>query len=466
MGNIILQLEDTIAAIATASGPGGIGIVRLSGAQAEGILSQIFCRANGKKSGPLKSRKVYYGRIIEPQTGWMIDEVLVVLMRAPKSYTREDVVEISCHGGFVAVKAILNLTLKLGARLALPGEFTKRAFLNGRLDLVQAQAVLDIITAKTENALRVSSHQLKGDLTLELEKVRGDLLQAYVHLEALINFPEEGIEERNRSQIAEHLALAKEKINTLLSTSQQGRILREGAKVVLCGRPNVGKSSLLNVLLKQPRAIVSEVAGTTRDTIEESAQIGAIPLALVDTAGILDPRDAIEEQAVNRSHLHMKSADLVLLTFSAEEKLTEADLRIGQFLKGQNILVVINKSDLTNVIIDHEIEAVLPGSKIVRVSATTKSGISQLEKAIEQNLLGTEPIDTTHILISNARHIVALENARRFISESQDFLCDNLSLEFISENLKESLSALDRITGRNADDDLLQDIFSSFCIGK
>lgn len=466
MTHTIPQLDDTITAIATASGPGGIGIVRLSGAQAEGILSQIFCRVNAKKSGPFKSRKVYYGRIIDPQTGAMIDEVLVVLMRAPKSYTREDVVEISCHGGFVAVQAILNLTLKLGARLALPGEFTKRAFLNGRLDLVQAQAVLDIITAKTENALRVSSHQLKGDLTLELEKIRGDLLQAYVHLEALINFPEEGIEERNRSQIAEHLALAKEKINTLLSTSQQGRILREGAKVVLCGRPNVGKSSLLNVLLKQPRAIVSEVAGTTRDTIEESAQIRSIPLELVDTAGILDPRDTIEEQAVGRSHVQMKNADLVLLTFSAAEKLTKEDLRIVQIVEGQNILAVINKSDLTCVLGDQDLQAVLPDCKIIRVSATTKSGIAELEKAIEENILHGQPIDTTHILVNNARHIAALENARQWINESQEFLRDNLSLEFISENLKESLSALDRITGRNADEDLLQDIFSSFCIGK
>ncbi len=466
MTHTIPQLDDTIAAIATASGPGGIGIVRLSGAQAQGILSQIFCRANAKKSGPLKSRKVYYGRIIDPQTGGMIDEVLVVLMRAPKSYTREDVVEISCHGGFIAVKAILNLTLKLGARLALPGEFTKRAFLNGRLDLVQAQAVLDIIAAKTENALRVSSHQLKGDLTLELEKIRGDLLQAYVHLEALVNFPEEGIEERNRSQIAEHLALAKEKINTLLSTSQQGRILREGAKVVLCGRPNVGKSSLLNVLLKQPRAIVSEVAGTTRDTIEESAQIRSIALELVDTAGILDPRDTVEVQAVGRSHMHMKNADLVLLTFSATEKLTQEDLRIVERLAGQNILVVINKSDLTCVLGDQDLQAVLPDCKIIRVSATTKSGIAELEKAIEENILHGQPIDTTHILVNNARHIAALENARQWISESQEFLRDNFSLEFISENLKESLSALDRITGRNADEDLLQDIFSSFCIGK
>ncbi len=467
MTKIIPEFDDTIGAIATALGPGGIGIVRLSGPQAIEILVKVFRRARGKESSRLQSHKVYYGHIVDSSgDGQIIDEVLVTLMRAPKSYTREDVVEISCHGGLMAVKAILHLTLNLGARLALPGEFTQRAFLNGRLDLVQAEALLDIIAAKTESSLRVSAHQLKGELTLELEKIRTDLLQAYVRLEALVNFPEDGIEERTSAEIALHLAQAKTKIAVLLAASQQGRLLREGAKVVLCGRPNVGKSSLLNVLLKQPRAIVSEVAGTTRDTIEEPVQIRGIALQLIDTAGILQPRDTIEEEAVKRSRIYMQNADLVLLILTAGQKLTSEDIHIANSLAGQNILVVINKNDLDPLLLNDEIASFLPGCKVVRVSATTKSGIAQLETAIEENILHGQTIDTTRILVSNVRHIEALDKAYQFISGAQRFLQDNISTEFICENLKEAVNALDRITGRDIDEDLLRDIFSSFCIGK
>ncbi len=464
MSKNIPQFDDTIAAIATAIGPGGIGIVRLSGPDAFKILQKIFRPQHAPKNSNLKSHRVYYGHIVDREE--IIDEVLVTTMLAPKSYTCENVVEISGHGGLMAVKAVLALTLDCGARLAQPGEFTKRAFLNGRLDLVQAEAVLDIIQAKTQSSLRVSAQQLKGELTLELEKIRSELLEAYVRLEALVNFPEDGIEDRGRAQIAVHLGQAKTKIQILLRASEQGRLLREGAKVVLCGRPNVGKSSLLNLLLKQPRAIVSNVAGTTRDTIEEAVQIRGIPLQLVDTAGILEPRDTIEKEAIQRSHLHMQSADLVLLTFAASEKLTEEDLRIVKFLDGKNIVAVINKSDLPAVLSKEEIDALLPGRQRIWVSATTKSGMPELEAAIESNILQGGTIDTTHILLTNTRHIEALKESARFIHEAEEFLQENLSLEFISENLKEALRALDRVTGRDADEDLLRDIFSSFCIGK
>ncbi len=467
MKNNLPQDDDTIAAISTALGPGGIGIVRLSGSLAINIINKIFRFHSNKKPAKLISHKVYYGHICDSRhSQQVVDEVLVTVMRAPKSYTREDIVEISSHGGLVAVRAILDLTIHLGARLAAPGEFTKRAFLNGRIDLVQAEAVLDIIHAKTQSALRVSAHQLKGELTVELEKIRTDLLEAYVRLEALLNFPEDGIEDHGRAQVVQHLENAKSQIVLLLSASDQGRLLREGVKVVLCGRPNVGKSSLLNVLLKQPRAIVSEVAGTTRDTIEESAQIRGIPMQLVDTAGILQPRDAIEKQAIARSHLQMQNADLVLLIVTACEKLNTEDLDIINSLTGQNILVVVNKSDLASILFDEEIKVLLPGSPIVRISATIKTGIVDLEQAIEKNILHGQTIDTTAIILSNVRHIESLKNAQELIAQAQQFLKDNLSLEFISENLKESLAALDRITGRDIDEDLLENIFSSFCIGK
>lgn len=466
MSNDIPQYDDTIAAISTALGPGGIGIVRLSGPASIGILEQIFCLASGKKGINLKSHKVYYGQILNYDSGENIDEVLVTVMRAPKSYTCEDVVEISSHGGLIAVKTILALALRLGARLASPGEFTKRAFLNGRLDLVQAEAVLDIIQAKTQSSLRVSTHQLKGELTLELEKIRADLLEAYVRIEALVNFPEDGIEDRGRQEVAVYLTQAIEKIQALLAVSQQGRLLREGVKVVLCGRPNVGKSSLLNILLKQPRAIVSEVAGTTRDALEESAQVGGIAVQLVDTAGILKPRDGIEEQAVFRSQMHMKNADLVLLTFASSEKLTAEDREIIKSLEGQNILAVINKNDLGQVLLNEDVNAILPQCAIIRVSATSKAGIQELEKAIEDNILHGKGVDTTHILLTNVRHISALNNAAQCLNEAQQFLQENVSFEFISEHLKDALTALDQITGRDIDQDLLQSIFANFCIGK
>ena len=467
----ILPTDDTIAAIATALGPGGIGIVRLSGPRSVEIADQIFQSRSGKKVSRFKSHTVHYGNVFDPRpkqdrSGGIIDEALVTVMAAPQSYTCEDVVEISSHGGLMAVKTILELVIDLGARLAQPGEFTKRAFLNGRLDLVQAEAVLDIIQAKTKAFLKVSTHQLKGDLTLELEKIREDLMEAYTQLEALVNFPEDGLEDRGRAEIGSRLLKAKGKIRSLLSESEQGRLLREGVKVVLCGRPNVGKSSLLNVLLKQPRAIVSEVAGTTRDTIEEPAQIRGIPIQLVDTAGLLEPRDLIEEEAVKRSRIHMQNADLVLLILSAHEKLTEEDFRIIKFLEGQNTLVVVNKSDLPNSLADDEIVNVLPGKTIVRVSARTKAAISRLEDAIEENVLAGHCVDPANILLTNTRHTGSLKNALTSVEEAAASLADNLSLEFISEHLKAGVNALDRITGRDIDVDLLDNIFSSFCIGK
>lgn len=458
-------IKDTIAAISTALGPGGIGIVRLSGPESIAILQKLF-RARGDKSiSQFIARKVYYGHIVR-RDGQILDEVLTTVMPAPKSYTCEDVVEISCHGGLVAVRAILELVLEQGVRLAEPGEFTKRAFLNGRLDLVQAEAVLDMINAKTESLFKASANQLKGDLTIELEKIRQDLLKAYIQLEALVNFPEDEIEEQGRIQIGQSIQQAQEKTKELLRNSEAGRLLREGLKVVLCGRPNVGKSSLLNVLLRQPRAIVSDVAGTTRDTIEEQAQISGIPLQLIDTAGILEPRDLIEVEAIKRSQLSIQSADLVLLVLAANEKLIEDDLQIIQSLAAKNVLVIVNKSDLENILTAEMIAKVLPERKILWVSALAPHAFSQLERAIEENIFHGQRIDTDHALLTNVRHIDSLKQALQFLEEATASLQGQLSLEFISEHLKNSLHALDQITGRDVDADLLDQIFSSFCIGK
>lgn len=461
----LLPIDDTIAAISTALGPGGIAIVRLSGPQSLAVLKGIFRSKKGEALADLQSHRVHYGNIVG-NGGEIVDEVLVTVMRAPKSYTREDVVEVSCHGGIVAVKKALELVLEKGARLAEPGEFTRRAFLNGRLDLVQAEAVLDIINAKTEALLKASSHQLKGELTVELEKIRADLMEAYTHIEALVNFPEDGIEEQGKGQVLKSVFQAKDKIQNLLKGSEQGRLMREGLKVVLCGRPNVGKSSLLNVLLKHPRAIVSEVAGTTRDTIEETAQVCGVPLQLIDTAGILEPRDTVEAEAVKRSRMSMQGADLVLFVLAADEKFNDDDREILKFLAGQNIIVVVNKSDLPRHFDPAPLEAVLPGKKVVHVSAFSKDAFAAIEKAIGENIFHGRALDPGRVLLTNVRHIDALKSASTFLNEAAVSLQDQLSLEFVSEHIKAALAALDRVTGRDIDADLLDTIFSNFCIGK
>ncbi|MCR4336491.1 MAG: tRNA uridine-5-carboxymethylaminomethyl(34) synthesis GTPase MnmE, partial [Candidatus Omnitrophica bacterium] len=343
-----LTHNDTIVAISTPIGVGAIGIVRLSGPQALTIAEQIFLAKSGRIPSECSSFTVHFGQIVDPRQGKdeLMDEVLLTVMRAPHTYTAEDMVEISCHGSPIILQMVLELAMDLGARLAEPGEFTKRAFLNGRLDLTQAEAVIDMIHAKTQAFVRASLHQLKGDLARELEVIREQLMVVYTELEAIINFPEDEIDDPGRVRLAEKLDIVEEKIEELLATSDQGRILKEGIKVVLCGRPNVGKSSLLNVFLKYPRAIVSEIEGTTRDTIEESAQIRGIPLQFIDTAGILEPRDIVEEEAIKRSQISIQAADLILLMLDASRELGPDDDRLIEQVKEQNVLVVVNKRDL------------------------------------------------------------------------------------------------------------------------
>ncbi len=459
------NIEDTIAAISTALGQGGINIVRLSGARALEIADQMFVAKNKIQPSKLKTYTLRHGWITD-QDGKFIDEVLLTVMRAPHSYTCEDVIEISCHGGVVAVQAILSRALDLGARLAEPGEFTKRAFLHGRIDLTQAEAVLDIIQSKTEEFLRVSQNQLKGELSQELEVIREQLMNAYTEIEAIINFPEDDIEAKGREQLLASLRADLGRVQGLLESSNQGRILKEGIKIVLCGKPNVGKSSLLNVLLKQPRAIVSDMAGTTRDTIEETAQIRGIPFQLVDTAGILEPRDLIEEEAVKRSRMSIKSADLILFILDNHEPFSTEDEHLLQMLKEQNVLIVLNKSDLLSKIDQQNLQKKLDNRNILKVSALHKTGITELEEAIVASVLQGTTLHTQGILISNLRHIQSLKICLENLQKAEEILTQRLSLEFASEEIKSAINALDSITGRNIDEDLLERIFSEFCIGK
>lgn len=457
-------LDDTIAAIATASGSGGIGIVRLSGPDSVLISDQIFMSKSGQNLQHTKTGRIVYGWIKKNEQ--VIDEVLVSIMRSPKSYTTEDVVEINCHGGMVAVKAILDEAINAGARLAEPGEFTKRAFIHGRIDLAQAEAVLDIINAKTQSFLRTSTHQLKGDLSSELDSIREQLMNVYTQLEAMVNFPEDDVDPQTVQQILDMVSDQEKRVQNLLLTADNGRILKDGIRVVLCGKPNVGKSSLLNVLLKQERAIVTPVEGTTRDVIEESAQIKGIPFKLIDTAGLLDPRDEVEEEAVKRSHLFIDSADLILILIDVSRSLSEFDLKLLEKLKNQNSMVILNKTDLESVIDEGLVEQYIAKDRWFYVSAETRLGVSDLEEAIVSKVWKGEVVDDRGLLISNIRHVNSLGKAKDCLQNAYNNLQNDFSFEFISEDIKSAVNELDAITGRNIDVDLIDKIFAEFCIGK
>ncbi len=462
------SVYDTIAAISTPVGQGGIGIVRMSGAEAVAVAERMFRAGNGQPVSAFRSHSVHHGWVVKKSPGGEdpVDEVLLTVMRAPRSYTKEDMVEFSCHGGLVVVRSILHLAIELGARMAEPGEFTRRAFLNGRVDLTQAEAVLDIIQSRTEAFQRVSVSQLKGELNRELEEIREALMSVYVELEAVINFPEDGINAADRRQLDERAGKAIQRIEGLLDSSEQGRILRDGMKIAICGKANVGKSSLLNLLLRQPRAIVSEFAGTTRDTLEEAAQLRGVPFQLVDTAGIIEPRDLIEEEAVKRSHRAVDSADLVLLVLDAGRPLTEEDETLFTRLKDKNLLIAVNKCDLDQKIDENRLGALFGDRETVRISVIQRRAIDELEEAIVRCVLNGRPVHTFTLMVSNARHIQSLHRARESLLRARRALEEEASPEFVSEEIKTTVQELDQITGRNAGADLLDSIFSRFCIGK
>ncbi len=457
-------LEDTIAAIATPPGQGGIGIVRLSGPQALTIADAVFEPKSGKKLAQAPTHTVHYGRIV--RAGKVIDEGLATLMRAPKSYTTEDVVEINCHAGPAAVRAVLEAALDAGARLADPGEFTKRAFLHGRIDLAQAEAVLDIIQAKTQVFLRAGNVQLKGELSAAINAIREEVMSAYMTIEALINFPEDDIDAKGRDALMQAIEAQEQKVEDLVKSADQGRLLKEGIRIVLCGRPNTGKSSLLNVLLKNDRAIVTPLAGTTRDPLEESAQIKGIPFQIIDTAGILEPRDIIEEEAVRRSRQHMDEADIILLLLDAGAPLCEEDRSLAKQLEGRKVIAVLNKSDLPTKTTIEDVARLLPGSNAVRVSALKKEGIEELEDAVIACVGQGDHFDGQSVMVSNVRHVQALKLAQDHLRRAAVLTMREISWEFVSEELKAAVNHLDAVTGRNIDADLLERIFSEFCIGK
>lgn len=456
--------EDTIAAISTPLGEGGIGVIRVSGRSAIELGDKIFRSASKrKKLKDLPSHTVHYGYIYDPETQEPLDEVLVTLMRAPKSYTREDVVEISTHGGFLSLKRILDLVLRNGARLAEPGEFTKRAFLNGRIDLSQAEAVIDIIQSRTETGLKVAMRQLEGRLSRKIHAIRDALKHLTALVEASIDFSEEDIEVVSHEELNSGIGQALQSVDLLLETAEEGKILREGLSTVIVGKPNVGKSSLLNVLLEEERAIVTPIPGTTRDVIEESLNLKGIPLRLVDTAGIRNTEDLVEVQGVSRSKSLLEKADLVLLVLDGSGPLTEEDREILDLTRGKKALGVINKADLPPVLDDGELDRILAGIKWVKISAKERIGIEALKDLIFETVVQA-PLES--VWVTNVRHKNALVRTKQSLLKAQGSVKEGMSGEFIAVDLRAALDSLGEIVGETTTEDILTEIFSTFCIGK
>ncbi len=458
------ELTDTIAAIATSPGEAGIGIVRLSGKRVFSIADKIFVPRDKIRPTYFKAYSLRYGWIVNPADKKIIDEVLLGSMRSPKSYTREDVVEINCHGGIVAMRAVLELVLENGCRLAGPGEFTKRAFLNGRIDLSQAEAVLDIIRAKTDTALKLGSEQLRGVLSGYLKKIRRILLNQLAVLEANIDFPEEEIEEANMKTIRKNLEGVDSSLKTMLEGSGQGRIMREGISVVICGKPNAGKSSLLNAILRQERSIVTAVAGTTRDTIEEVIDIKGIPVRIMDTAGILEPRDLVEKKAIQRTKRYIDLADLVIIVFDGSAAIGSDDRLLIRRIKNKVSLAVINKIDIKQKIKEAEIKKNFKHT--IGISAKKLLNINLLEDAVAELVYKGHFSPSDSIMVSNIRHIEKVKKTERLILGALDSLDNKVSAEFVAQDIKDAVGCLDDILGLNFSEDLLDKIFSRFCIGK
>ncbi|QJA05862.1 tRNA uridine-5-carboxymethylaminomethyl(34) synthesis GTPase MnmE [Thermosulfurimonas marina] len=459
-----LRTEDTIAAIATPPGPGAIGVIKISGPEAEGILRRVFRPARPREH--FESHRLYYGHIVDPESGEPVDEVLVALMRAPRSYTREDVLEIYAHSGYRVLTRILELVLRAGARPAEPGEFTRRAFLNGRLDLAQAEAVEEIIHARSDQALRLALRHLSGGLSERIQALRDRILDLLAVTEVAVDFPEEDVEilspEEMRRRLSEEVL---PEIRRLLASAEEGRVFREGIAVVLAGRPNVGKSSLLNALLREERAIVTPVPGTTRDVIEETAQIAGLPVRLIDTAGLREAADEVESIGVRKAREKLAAADVVVFLVDGSQSPTEEDQRLYEEVRSRPHVVAVNKIDIApaeNLSLWRRQFHQTP----VFISAKEGRGLEELSRRIFEVAVGHGPAEPPEIA-PNLRQKAALERAKKALERALRLLDQPAPLpELLAVELREALSALSEITGEVTTEDLLDRIFSSFCIGK
>lgn len=454
-------MESTIAAIATAYGEGGIGIIRISGEKSEEILRKIF-----RSSFNIENRKLTYGNIVNPETGEVIDEVLVVLMKAPHTYTREDVVEINCHGSVVSLRKTLDLVLSMGARLAENGEFTKRAFLNGRLDLSQAEAVIDIIRAKTDKSFNVAMDQLEGKLSKVIKEIRKQILDILVNITVNIDYPDEDIEEVVYDELNESLSNICQDIHKLIETGDTGKILNEGLRVSIIGKPNVGKSSLMNQLLNENRAIVTSIPGTTRDTIEEKISIRNIPIVLTDTAGIRQTDDQIEKIGIEKSKESFNNADLVIFVCDMSKEIEDEDREIASYIGDRKTIVLANKMDLENKTTLEELKNLIPGGIFIETSMEEGRGLEDVKDEIEKLVYKGHVKQGESLIVNNIRHLDLLRNSEKSIKDAINMINLNEALEFIEIDVNRAYELLGEIIGETVNDDILNEVFARFCLGK
>ena len=490
--------EYTIAAIATAMGEGGIGIIRISGSEALNILNRVFVPA---KAGSIVNRRFTYGHIVDKryvisdanssaenskntassgknslniacpeeenaEKYQIIDEVMAVYMKAPYTYTKEDVVEINCHGGVVPLKKTLALVLRNGAVLAEPGEFTKRAFLNGRLDLSQAEAVMDLIKAKTDKTFEVALGQLSGELSSKVKELRKELMDLLVEITVNIDYPDEDIEEITYEKLKESLSQIGDKIAKLIASADTGRILREGLAVSIIGKPNVGKSSLMNALLRERRAIVTDIPGTTRDTIEEFLNIKNIPVKLTDTAGIRDTDDKIEKIGIEKSKEAFNKADFVIFMIDASAELSEEDREIIEIIGDRPVLVMLNKNDLGQKITEEEISALIKNAEIISASVEKGQGISELEEKIENLVYGGRIKHEERSIVTNVRHEELLRKSKKSLEDALNLVRQGEALDILEIDVRSAYDFLGEIIGETVGDDIIDEVFSRFCLGK
>lgn len=456
---------DTITSISTPMGEGAIGIVRLSGPQAVEIADKLY---KGKHLlNDVPSHTINYGHIIDPESKEVIEEVMVSVLRAPKTFTREDIIEINCHGGILTINRVLELTMTYGARMAEPGEFTKRAFLNGRIDLSQAEAVMDFIRSKTDRASKVAMNQIEGRLSDLIKKQRQSILEILAQVEVNIDYPEyDDVEDATTEFLLEQSKEIKQEINRLLDTGAQGKIMREGLSTVIVGKPNVGKSSMLNNLIQDNKAIVTEVAGTTRDVLEEYVNVRGVPLRLVDTAGIRETEDIVEKIGVERSRKALSQADLILFVLNNNEALTQEDYTLYEVVKNEDVIVIVNKMDLEQNIDINEVKDMIGNTPLIQTSMLKQEGIDELEIQIRDLFFGGEVQNQDMTYVSNSRHISLLKQARQTIQDAIDAAESGVPMDMVQIDLTRTWEILGEIIGETASDELIDQLFSQFCLGK
>ncbi len=456
---------DTITSISTPMGEGAIGIVRLSGPQAIEIGDKLY---KGKyKLAEVDSHTINYGHIVDPETNEVVEEVMISVLRAPKTFTREDIIEINCHGGILTINRVLELTMTHGARMAEPGEYSKRAFLNGRIDLSQAEAVMDFIRSKTDRASKVAMNQIEGRLSDLIKRQRQSILEILAQVEVNIDYPEyDDVEDATTEFLLEQSKNIKAEIDKLLETGAQGKIMREGLSTVIVGKPNVGKSSMLNNLIQDNKAIVTEVAGTTRDVLEEYVNVRGVPLRLVDTAGIRDTEDIVEKIGVERSRKALSQADLILFVLNYNEPLTKEDRTLFEVIKNEDVIVIVNKTDLAQQLNIEEVQEMIGNKPLIQTSMLKQEGIDELEIQIRDLFFGGDVQNQDMTYVSNSRHIALLKQARHAIQDAIDAAESGVPMDMVQIDLTRTWEILGEIIGESASDELINQLFSQFCLGK